>query len=205
MTSEVTVFVVDDDLQFLEFMSTLIRSMDMKSMTFSSAGSFLQQFDPQRRGCLIVDVNMPISGGLELQESLSQEPLFPPIIVVTGAADVPTAVRAMKYGAIDLLQKPFYAGELYDAIQRALAKDIANREKHARATALSERLASLSSAEHDVLRLLVNGDANKKIAATLEISQRAVEDRRAKLMRKLGVATSVELIGLAIEASLCNH
>ncbi len=202
MISEPTVFIVDDDLAYLDSISVLIRSMGMNTKTFPSAEAYLRDFDPERPGCLILDVRMPTTGGLTLQESLVQLPICPPIIIMTGHAEVPTALRAMRQGAIDFLQKTFSETELYDALQRAIAKDKANREQYARAKSLAERFAQLSSAEHDVLQRVLHGDTNKKIAVALDISQRAVEDRRARLMQKLQIDTVADLIRLSIEAGL---
>ena len=202
MTSEPIVFIVDDDPAYLDSISVLIRSMGLKTKTFPSAEAYLSEFDPTLPGCLILDVRMPVTGGLALQESLSQLPLCPPIIIMTGHAEVPSALRAMRQGAIDFLQKTFSETELYEAIHRAISKDTANREKHARVSELNERFAKLSHVEHDVLQLILRGDTNKKIAATLDISRRAVEDRRSRLMQKLEIDTAADLIRLAIEAGL---
>lgn len=202
MTVEPTVFIVDDDPAYLDSISVLIQSMGMRTKTFPSAEAFLREFNPQLPGCLILDVRMPVMGGLVLQESLGALPLCPPIIIMTGHAEVPTALRAIRQGAVDFLQKTFSEAELYEALQRALATDAANRKHFLRASDLAERFGRLSAAEHDVLQLVLRGDTNKKIAATLDVSQRAIEDRRARLMEKLSVTTVPELIRLAIEAGL---
>ena len=202
MTANPTVFIVDDDAAYLDSISVLIQSMGMPTRTFPSADAYLKSFDPQLPGCLILDVRMPIMGGLALQEALNMLPICPPIIIMTGHAEVPTALRAIRQGAVDFLQKTFSESELYDAIQRAFAKDAANRSQYLRATELSERFGQLSAAEHDVLQLVLRGETNKRIAAILDVSQRGVEDRRARIMEKLAVSTVPELIRLAIEAGL---
>lgn len=199
MTPAPTVFIVDDDPAYLDSISVLIQSMGMPTKTFPSADAYMRQFNPQLPGCLILDVRMPVMGGLVLQEALNKLPLCPPIVIMTGHAEVPTALRAVRQGAVDFLQKTFSEAELYDAIQRAFAKDTVNRQQQARATDLAERFGKLSPAEHDVLQLVLAGDTNKKIAATLDVSQRTVEDRRARLMDKLNVDTVPELIRLSIE------
>lgn len=202
MITDPTVFIVDDDPAYLDSISVLIQSMGLQTKTFSSADEYLREFDPQLPGCLILDVRMPLTGGLVLQESLNKLPLCPPIIIMTGHAEVTTALRAIRQGAVDFLQKTFSETELYDAIQRALAKDLANRKQYARATELAERFAKLSPVEHDVLQLVLRGDTNKKIAAILDVSQRAVEDRRSRMMEKLSVNTVPDLIRLSIEAGV---
>jgi len=202
MTMAPTIFIVDDDPAYLESISVLIESMGWKTKTFPSADAYLSQFDPALPGCLILDVRMPVTGGLALQESLNKLPLCPAIIIMTGHAEVPTALRAMRQGAADFLQKTFTETELYDAIQRAIAKDAATRQQHERATFLTNLFSQLSTAETDVLKMVLQGETNKKIAAVLDISQRTVEDRRARLMQKLSVTTVADLIRLSIEAGV---
>jgi FixJ family two-component response regulator len=202
MNDEPTVFIVDDDLAFLESLSVLIGSMGLKTRTFSSPDEYLQQFDPTAPGCLVLDVRMPKISGLGLQERLAQLPLRPPIIIMTGHAEVPTALRAMRQGAVDFLQKTFSEAELYEAIQRALAQDVEFRTAHARRDSLNVRFSQLSAAEMLVLQQVLMGEANKRIAAKLGISRRTVEDRRARLMQKLEVETLADLVRLAVEAGI---
>lgn len=202
MQSELTVFIIDDNPEFLESVSVLIQSMGMRTRTYLTGNSYLHDFDPQHPGCLIIDVRMPITGGLSLQQTLSKLPLCPPLIILTGHAEIPVALRAIRQGAIDFLQKTCSEGELFDAIQKAFSQDTFNRAAHSRARELADRFARLSPGEHDVLQLILLGDTNKKIAATIDVSQRTVEDRRARIMEKLQVATLPELIRLAIEAGV---
>jgi two-component system response regulator FixJ len=202
MNAEPTVYIVDDDPAFLESLSVLIGSMGLVTKTFSSPDEYLQQFDPNAPGCLILDVRMPKISGLALQERLAQLPLGPPIIIMTGHAEVPTALRAMRQGAVDFLQKTFSEAELYDAIQRALAQDVEFRSKYSRRDALNARFAQLSPAEMQVLQQVLLGEANKRIASKLGISRRTVEDRRARLMHKLEVETLADLVRLAVEAGV---
>src|SRR5688572_23378904 len=123
MTSDPTVFIVDDNPVFLESLSVLITSLGLKTRCFNSANQFLEAFDPRIPGCLILDVRMPGMSGLDLQEKLRNEPLCPPVIILTGHAEVPTAIRAMRQGAVEFLQKTFSEAELWDALQRAIAND----------------------------------------------------------------------------------
>ena len=202
MNAESTVFIVDDDPAYLESISVLIKSMGVPIRTFSSAEAYLREFDPNLPGCLILDVRMPVTGGLALQESMNQLPICPPVIVMTGHAEVPTAMRAMRMGAVDFLQKTFSEAELYDAIERAFAKDVVNRKRHTRQADLARQFAQLNAAEHDVLQMVLRGETNKRIAATLDISRRGVEDRRARIMSKLGIENVADLIRMAVEAGL---
>jgi two-component system, LuxR family, response regulator FixJ len=202
MSQEPTVFIVDDDGAFRESLSVLMLSMGYKSSTFASGDEFLATFDENRPGCIILDVRMPNQSGLAVQEKLTKFPLCPPIIILTGHAEVPLALRAMRQGAVEFLQKTFTEGELREAIQRAMALDAENRRLHLRKRGVAERLAQLTRPEREVLELVLAGHPNKKIASLLDISQRAVEDRRARVMKKVDVDSLPELVRFAIEAGL---
>ena len=143
MSVEPLVFIVDDDPAFAESLSTLITSMGARTKTFPSADAYLEQFDPQIPGCLILDVRMQRTSGLVLQEQLSKLPLSPAVIIMTGHAEVPTALRAMRMGAVDFLQKTFTETELYEAVQRALVQDARARNEYYRKEAIERRFAQL--------------------------------------------------------------
>lgn len=202
MSTEPLVVIVDDDPGFSESLSLLINSMGWKTKCYSSPDEYLQHADPSIPGCLILDVRMPKTSGLALQEQLVKMPNAPAIIVMTGHAEVPTALRAMKQGAIDFLQKTFSEDELYEALQRAIAQDAKNRKERAKSQALADRFGQLSQAEKDVLEHILKGAPNKSIATALGISRRTVEDRRARLMQKLDVDSVADLVRLAIEAGM---
>lgn len=205
MTTEPTVIIVDDDAAFLESLSVLLRSVGLRSQGFSSSEEFLEHFDPSLPGCIILDVRMPGRGGLELQERLAREPSCPPILILTGHAEVPVALRAMRQGAVDFLQKTCSEAELLGAINRAIARDTEQREARAWKEAVRARVAMLTRAEKEVLEHVLMGLPNKNIASALRISQRAVEDRRAKIMRKLNVNNLPDLVRLAMEAGLMRN
>jgi two-component system, LuxR family, response regulator FixJ len=202
MSVEPTVFIVDDDAAFAESLAALVSSMQLKTKVFSSPEEFLAQFDPAAAGCLILDVRMPKISGLAVQEKLAQLPLCPAIIIMTGYAEVPTALRAMRQGAVDFLQKTFSEAELCDAIQRAIAKDAVTRAAFHRRTDVATKFAQLSPAEKQVLEQVLLGVPNKRIATLLGVSRRTVEDRRARLMQKLNVDSLADLVKLAIEAGM---
>jgi FixJ family two-component response regulator len=202
MNSEPTVFIVDDDAAFRESLSVLILSLGYPSETFASGDEFLAAFDENRPGCILLDVRMPDQSGLAVQEKLSAFSLCPPVIILTGHAEVPVALRALRQGAVEFLQKTFTEGELREAIGRALDIDAENRSAHRRRCELAEKLALLAPPERDVLELVLAGHPNKKIASVLNISQRAVEDRRARVMKKVEVDSLPELVRFAIEAGL---
>jgi FixJ family two-component response regulator len=202
MSQESTVFIVDDDAGFRESLSVLMLSMGYKSTTYASGEEFLARFDENQPGCIILDVRMPNQSGLAVQEKLSRYPLCPPIIILTGHAEVQLALRALIQGAVEFLQKTFTEDELREAVQRAMAIDAENRKSHRRKLEVAEKLAQLSRPEREVLELVLAGHPNKKIASLLDISQRAVEDRRARVMKKVEADSLPELVRFAIEAGL---
>ncbi len=202
MTSEPTVFIVDDDPAFRDSLAVLILSIGLKPEAYASGEEFLKCFDETRPGCIILDVRMPQLGGLALQEKLAAFPLCPPIIILTGHAEVPTALRAMKQGAIDFLQKTFAESELSDSVQRAIASDKEFRQGYLKRRSLEDQLNLLSRPERDVLDLVLAGHPNKRIASLLGVSQRAIEDRRARVMQKLDVNSLPELVRFALDAGI---
>jgi FixJ family two-component response regulator len=202
MSQEPTVFIVDDDGAFRESLAVLMLSMGYKSVTYGSGEEFLATFDESRPGCIILDVRMPNQSGLAVQEKLQKFPLCPPVIVLTGHAEVPLALRALRQGAVEFLQKTFTEGELREAVQRAMSIDAENRKTHRRKIEVAVKLAQLSRPEREVLELVLAGHPNKKIASMLTISQRAVEDRRARVMKKVDADSLPELVRFAIEAGL---
>jgi FixJ family two-component response regulator len=202
MSVESTVFIVDDDPAFSESLSTLIASMGARTKVFTSSDAYLEQFDPEVPGCLILDVRMQRTSGLALQEQLSKLPLSPAIIIMTGHAEVPTALRAMRMGAVDFLQKTFTETELFEAVQRALVQDARARNEYYRQEAIERRFAQLTPPERSVLNQVLQGEANKSIAASLGVSRRTVEDRRARIMQKLEVESLADLVRVSMEAGL---
>ena len=202
MSFEPTVFIVDDDAAFRESLALLMLSMGLVSKTYASGDEFLRQFDETRPGCIILDVRMPQQSGLAIQEKLTKFPNCPPIIILTGHAEVPVALRALKQGAVEFLRKTFTEGELREAVQRAIALDAERRRTYERRRSLTAKLELLSRPEREVLQMVLAGHPNKKIASTLGISQRAVEDRRARVMKKLDADSLPELVRLAMEAGM---
>ena len=194
---EPTVFVVDDDRQMRESLVTLITAMHFSARGFSSAGNFHQIYKPSMPGCLVLDIKMPVQNGLELYEQLIREGKRLPVIFMTAYADVSTAVAAMKTGAIEFLEKPFDCGTLLERIHKALALDADWRRREADFNALDARMSRLSERERETLQLIQSGASNKAMAAKLYISERAVEMRRAAIMRKLQIRSLAKLLELA--------
>lgn len=197
-TAEPTVFIVDDDQEVREAIQLLMRSVGVESLGFASAQAYLDQLDPSRPGCLVLDVRMKGMSGLELQERLSREPVHPPIIIITGHGDVPMAVRAVKAGAVDFIEKPFNDQTLLDAIHRAFDLDARNRGQASRLADIGNRLARLTPREREVLDQVVAGKRNKAIAIDLGISQSTVEAHRAKVMEKMEASSLSDLMRMLI-------
>jgi len=198
MATEPTVFIVDDDEEVREALELLLQSVGLPTESYSSAQAFLERFDPRRPGCLILDIRMKGMSGLDLQDRLSQEPLRPPVIIITGHGDVPVAVRAVKAGAVDFLEKPFNDQALLDGVHRALQQDAERRGQVSRLEEIRSRLERLTPREREILDLVVAGKRNKVIAIDLGISQSTVEAHRAKVMEKMEAATLSDLMRMML-------
>jgi len=193
---EPTVFVVDDDQAMRHSLRWLLQSVGLPVETYATAEEFLAGYSPDRPGCLVLDIRMPGMGGLQLQDELKTRAIRLPIIVITGHAEVPTAVRALKAGAVDFLEKPFSDQLLVDRVRQAIAADQVARAADAQRTAAQGRLALLTVREREVLCRVVDGKANKVIAAELGIVEKTVEAHRSRLMAKLAVDSLAGLIRL---------
>lgn len=200
MPSERYVFIVDDDADVRDSLQSLLESHAFRVEGFESAIMFLASDAPGRQGCLIVDVRMPGMDGLQLQEELVGRGSKLSVIVMTGHGDVPLAVRAMKAGAVDFLEKPFEENVLLDSVRRALKQASATDDKAAATKLAQERIANLTERERQVLNLLITGRPNKVIAYELSISPRTVEIHRARVMEKMGVRSLAELVRLTLAA-----
>lgn len=199
---EPTVFVVDDEQPVCESLRWLLEPLRLNIETYASARNFLSVYDPARPGCLVLDVRMPRMSGLELQEELSARQIRLPIIMITGHGDVPMAVRAMRAGAVDFIEKPFNEQTLLERIQHALAADARQRREDAECKAVRERIKALTAREREVLERIVAGKSNKLIASELGISTKTVEAHRAKVMEKMGAHSVAELTARCIMSGL---
>jgi RNA polymerase sigma factor (sigma-70 family) len=188
---------VDDDPAVLRSLAELLRVLFPRVETFASAAEFLAAYDPKRPGCLVLDIAMPGMSGLDLQRKLIEDKIDLPVVFITGQGSVQMAVGAMQAGAVNFLEKPFHEQELSDSITAALEIDARNRSRKARRQKLRDRLSHLNEGEHAVLDLILDGKLNKEIAETLGISVRTVEDRRSRLMKKMGAKSVAELVRLA--------
>ncbi len=198
MSSQPTVFVVDDDRQMRDSLVMLVEAMGFAAQGFASGAEFHRFYQSPQPGCLVLDVRMPRQTGLELYEQLTREGKRLPVIFMTAHADVSMAVAAMKTGAIEFLEKPFERETLLQRIKKALALDADWRRREEEFNAVAERIARLNDRERETLELILSGASNKVMASRLYISERAVEMRRAGIMRKLQVESLAELIDLAV-------
>lgn len=191
-----TVFVVDDNQASRDSLVELLESVGLTAQTFPSAQDFLTAYDAEQPGCLVLDVRMRGMSGLDLQDRLMSQRKFIPIVFITGHGDVPMAVRAMKSGAVDFLEKPFNDQALLDCVHRALARDTAQRHDKKERKEARTRLQDLTPREREVLGLMVEGLPNKVVAIRLGISRKTLDIHRANIFEKTGSESLVELARL---------
>lgn len=194
MTSEPTVFIIDDDQAVRRFLSGLIESVNLQVETFASAQEFLDAYEPGRLGCLLLDIRMPGMSGLELQNELAERACSLPIIILTGHGNVQVAVHAMKAGAVDFIEKPFNNELLLDRIQKAVAESVDAGSARIKRQDIAGRMARLTPRERQVLDLVICGDTNKGVARRLDISERTVEIHRSNVMAKMQAKSLAELV-----------
>ncbi len=194
-----TVYVVDDDHDMRDSLAWLLETVGLRVVAFGSADEFLRGFAPNGPCCLVLDVRMPGTSGLDLFEDLVGRGAGMPVIFITAYADVPMAIRAMKTGAVEFVEKPFNRQTLLEKIQRAVRQDVERHRERAEQEATRARFLSLTDKERAVLDAILDGEPNKAVAARLNLSTRAVELRRASLMKKLGVRSPLELMKLSLD------
>ncbi len=188
------VYVIDDDADVRQSLALLGRSVGLKVETYHSAAAFLEVLSPNCEGCLVLDIRMPGMSGLDLQQVLNEGQCRLPIIFITGHGDVAMAVRAMRAGAFDFIEKPFRDQDLLDRINQALIKNTALRAEDAELARTRAQLETLTPREREVMTRIVQGQANKVIAIELGLSERTVEIHRAKVMAKMEVHSLAELV-----------
>ena len=199
-----TAFVVDDDEAIRTLWRWLMESNGIGVRTFASAAEFIAGYDKGAPGCLVLDLKLPGMSGLQLQEHLLRERIEIPIVIVTGHADVPSAVTALKSGAVDLIEKPFDYRQAVSVVRKAFQRDADNRERRTRDEQVRLRVGSLTERERAVLQRVIEGKANKVIAGELDISIKTVEAHRAKLMEKMKVGSVAELVQMTLGFSLMD-
>lgn len=201
MTAAATVFVVDDDQAMRTSLQWLIEATGLAVQTYASADVFLASYSPGRAGCLVLDVRMPGMSGLELQNYLTRQGYRLPVILITGHGDVAMAVKAMKAGAVDFIEKPFHDEDLLRSIRHALEFDQKHRASRSARAEIAMRLAELTPREHEVMSLVTEGQSNREIAQALGVSAKTVEAHRARVMEKMRAASLAELVRMALLAA----
>lgn len=198
--AEPTVYVIDDDESIRELLAWLMRRNQIRAEAFPNARAFLKAYRPEAPGCLILDLYMPGMSGLELQEYLKEAGIDMPVIFLSGRADVPKAVHAVKSGAIDFIEKPFDYKRIVELVGECLRRDAGSRVERAEARRRAERIATLTQREREVLERVVAGKVNRIIAEEMEISIKTVEAHRARIMEKLSVDSVAELVKATLGA-----
>jgi len=200
MSLDSTVYLVEDDAAVRHALDLLLEARGLRRRVYASGQEFIDDYDPAHPGCLVTDLRMPGMSGLDVQKALLAKGHHIPVIFITGYGDVPQAVRAMKGGAVDFLQKPFENEILIAAIEKALAQEEASRLLRAEAHDAAARLQTLTPREVQVMEMVVEGKANKVIAADLELSIKTVEFHRAHVMEKMKVDSVAELVRIVMAA-----
>ncbi len=188
------VFVIDDDEAMRDSIACLLESVNLPATMFSSASEFLEFCDVRQQGCILLDIRMPGMSGLELLEYLNANGISLPVIVITGHGDVPLAVRALKLGAFDFVQKPFAASELLDRVHAALEQVRESWLKNRKRDSLRSHFDALTGREREIMELVVAGHPSKVIGMKLGISSRTVDIHRSNIMKKLNIRTIAELV-----------
>lgn len=197
--ASISVYLIDDDQDLLDYLSTALSTDERQVVTFSSAQDFLAQVDHvNAQGCLVLDVNMPEMDGLQLQQTLNDMKFALPIIFLTAHAEVPMAVKAMQAGAVDFIQKPVQPEELIDSIERVINTPQTNLPSAEEAEVVKKTVSELTPREREVMTLIVKGASNKEAAQSLDISPRTVEIYRATVMRKMDAPNLPDLVRKAI-------
>jgi len=192
------VYVVDDDQSVRNSLQWLLESVGIRTRVFADARSFLDTYQPGSPGCLVLDVRMPGMSGLDLQQQLRELEIDVPVIIVTGHADVPMAIRAMKDGAVDFIEKPYSDQILLERIQAALASDVQEQARRERVARIRANFDHLTFREKQIFERIVAGKPNKAIATELSISVKTVEVHRSRLMSKMQAGSLSELVKQAL-------
>lgn len=198
MSAETIVYIVDDDEGIRKALSLLLKSSGHKTKPCATAQEFLENFDPSTPGCMLLDIRMPGMSGLELQERLKSYNIHIPVIIMTGHGDISMAVKAMKNGARDFIEKPFANQRVLDAVNKGLAEFTESWQLQEDQRDTNERLAQLTPREREVMDLLLEGKLNKQVAAKLFISVRTVERHRLNGMKKLKIRSLMELANMML-------
>jgi FixJ family two-component response regulator len=199
---DATVFVDDDDADIRETICALIETIGLATRSYPSGPAFLAAYDGRIPGCVVLDLKLPGESGLDIQKKLSDFPVPPPVIMLTGFGDVPSSVEAMKAGAQEFLQKPYRSQDLIRSVQRCIELDRSNRDRRAVLVTTLNMIGRLTTRERQVFEMVVRGLSNKEIARELSTSPRTVEVQRLNMMRKLEVDSVAAFVRVAMEAGV---
>ncbi|RZT42992.1 response regulator transcription factor [Cupriavidus agavae] len=200
--SEPVVYVVDDDVGMNDAVQDLLRSVGLRTRAFLSADAFLAASLDTAPGCVVMDVRLRGTNGLDVQREMERRGMCLPVVFITGHGDIEMSVRAMKAGAVDFLPKPFRDQDLLDAVAEGIAADRKKRHVLQCSDDLRSRLATLSDREREVMTLAASGLMNKQIAATIGISEVTIKIHRSRAMRKMAARTFADLVKMALELEM---
>jgi two-component system, LuxR family, response regulator FixJ len=203
--SKPVVFVVDDNDAFRNTLVLLFETLNIEVKAYASAKQFLDDYNPYQIGCLVLDIRMPEMSGLELQKKLREKQNLLPVIIITGHADVPMAIEAMKMGAFDFIEKPFRDQVLLDSVNRAIVTNTKTWQDMEKTADVRERMSSLTYRERQVLEGIVAGKTNKTIAKELGLSPKTTDFHRCNIMEKMGVNSAVQLTQMVLKAKLTDE
>lgn len=203
-TPTALVYLVDDEFAVRDSLSLLIKTKGWTVKCFDSSEAFLKNYDPEQPSCLILDVRMPLMGGLELQEELSTRNISIPIIFISGNADIPDSAKAFRAGALDFLEKPFDNKILLERIDEAIQKDIVVRKQAVEKQKIEECFNRLTTREKEVLQLIISSHSNKEAAKILDISPRTIDAHRARVMEKMQAENATALVAMVMSHDLLN-
>ena len=197
MTDSEMVFVIDDDESVRDAVTNLLEAVNIRAQAFASTEAFFRTGRPDTGCCLVLDLQLPGTTGLQFQQSLRRAQIEIPIVFITAYGDIPTAMRAVKAGAIEFLTKPFQKQDLLSAVYRGLEKDRAYLQQRAENAAVQARFADLTNREAEVMELVTEGLSNKEIAWKLDLSEPTVKIHRSRVMQKMQAGSLPELVRMA--------
>lgn len=203
-TTGALIYLVDDEYAIRDSLTLLFESAGLVTKSFNSAEAFLEDYDPNRAGCLILDLNMPLMNGLELQEELNKKGITVPVIFISGNADIPESAKAFRAGALDFFKKPFDNNALLERVEEALKRDIEQRRRSDEKRKIMECFNRLTLREKEVLQLIINSHSNKEAARILDISYRTIDAHRARVMEKMQADSVAALVSKVISYNLLN-
>ena len=195
-----TVFIVDDDATTCRYFEALLTSENIQCLVFNDAAAFLDNYQPEQPGCVLLDVRLPRLSGPELQQHLNRAGAVIPVIFVTAHANVPMAVEAMREGAFGVIEKPVSNADLLSNVNAALEHDRQTRQRLRERESIAERFKSLTPRENEIMHRLLKGGTNKALAWDLNLSQRTIELHRSRIMEKMGTRSLAQLARMAMDA-----